>query len=424
MQKKILAVVLIFGFASQFSWSEDKILRFAWWGGGDRHEATLRAIHLFERQNAGVKIKWEYSGFGGYNAKLASLIKDNSEPDIMQINWAWISQFSKDGNGFYDLNKSSAINKDEFINESWKSGLVSGKLNALPVSFTARAYLWNKTMWDKAGLPLPKTWDDFFAAGKVFEQKLGKDYYPVDGQLYDRVLMSHAYIFQKTGKQWIDPNQPKVALSEAEVLEWVKVFNRMVTSHSSATQQYRVAAGSGNSERPTEQIPDWVNGKFAGNYTWDSSFKSRTSTPKGMSFDVGAFVTMPGAKNAGYFGRPAMMLAVSKNSKYPEVAAKFVNWLLTDAEAIKILGSSRGAPMSKTQMDVLTKNNSFSALELKALKQIQSAKIDLPSPYIEHAAMQKWVREVFEQVALGKIGETEAVKMLVTDTNALLATLK
>ena len=30
-------------------------LRFSWWGGGERHEAFLKAIKLFEAKNPGVK---------------------------------------------------------------------------------------------------------------------------------------------------------------------------------------------------------------------------------------------------------------------------------------------------------------------------------------------------------------------------------
>lgn len=423
MMKKLTGVALAIGLIAQGAMAADVTLRFSWWGGGERHEATLKAIKAFEAKNPGVTIKAEYGGWNGYAEKLTTQMAGSNEPDVMQINWAWISQFSKDGNGFYDMKKGGNIKLDDFINESWKTGMVNGKLNAVPISYTARVYLWNKTMWDEAGLPLPKTWDDFLKAGKVFEQKLGKGYYPLDGQLYDRILMSHAYIYQKTGKPWIYPNQPKVALTEAEALDWVKFFNSMVTSGASPTQQYRVSSGGGNSERPTEQMPDWVSGKFAGNYTWDSTFKPRLSTPKGMTFDVGDFLTMPGAKNSGYFGRPSMMFAVSKNSKNPEVAAKFVNFLTTDADAIKILGTVRGAPMSKTQMNELIKDKQFTDLELKAMKQIQSTKIDTPSPLMEHNRIQEWVRDVFEKVALGKISEQEAAKMLVEDTNAQLRRL-
>lgn len=425
MMKKLTGVALAIGLIAQGAMAADVTLRFGWWGGGERHEATLKAIKAFEAKNPGVTIKAEYGGWNGYAEKLTTQIAGGNEPDIMQINWAWISQFSKTGDGFYDLKKSKDVKLDDFVSESWKSGMVNGKLNALPVSFTARVYLWNKSQWDKAGLPLPKTWDDLLTAGKVFEQKLGKGYYPLDGQLYDRILMSHAYIYQKTGKPWIYPNQPKVALTEAEALDWVKFFNSMVTTGASPTQQYRVSSGGGDSERPTEQMPDWVSGKFAGNYTWDSSFKPRLSTPpKTMNFDVGDFLTMPGAKNSGMFGRPSMMFAVSKNSKNPEMAAKFVSWLLQSSDAAEILGTSRGAPMSKAQMDVLIKQKKFTDLELKAMKQIQATKIDYPSPLMEHNRMQQWVREVFEKVALGKVSEQEAAKMLVDETNAQLRRLR
>ncbi|MBS1156893.1 MAG: hypothetical protein H6R07_2817 [Proteobacteria bacterium] len=424
MMKKLTGVTLAIGLIAQGAMAADVTMRFAWWGGGERHEATLKAIKAFEAKNPGVTIKGEYSGWPGYVEKLTTQMAGGNEPDIMQINWAWISQFSKDGNGFYDMKKGGSIKLDDFTGEAWKTGMVNGKLNAVPISYTARVYLWNKTMWDKAGLPLPKTWDDLLHAGKVFEQKLGKGYHPLDGQLYDRVLMSHAYIYQKTGKPWIYPNQAKVALTEAEALDWVKFFNSMVSTGASSTQQYRVSSGGGDSERQTEQMPDWVSGKFAGNYTWDSTFKPRLSTPKGMTFDVGDFLTMPGAKNSGYFGRPSMMFAVSKNSKNAELATKFVNFLTTDAEAIKILGTVRGAPVSKTQMDVLLKDKKFTDLELKAMKQIQSAKIDIPSPLMEHNRIQQWVREVFEKAALGKISEQEAAKMLVDETNAQLRRLR
>lgn len=415
----LVAVGLV---ASKVVNPEEKVLRFSWWGSGDRHEATLRAIHLFESQNPGVKIKTDYSAYSAYAAKFSKQMASGTEPDVMQINWAWLSQYSKNGTGFYDLNSSSAIKKDQFINESWKSGLVNDRLNALPVSYTARVFLWNKTTWDKAGLALPRTWDEFFAAGKIFETKLGQSSNPIDVGVYDRAMVAMAYITQKTGKQWIDPVQPRVALSEEEALEWIRCFNLMATSHVSPVRQVRLGAG-GVSAQPSELVPEWVDGRYAGTYAWDTSFKARTSTPVGMTFEVGDFLSMPGAKHSGYFGRPSMMLAVSKNSKEPELAAKFVNWMLTDPEAIEILGSTRGAPTSKAQLDVLIKKNVFTQLELKALKQLQSVKIDLPNPLLEHQTMQKWIRDVFDQVSTGAISETVAAKMLVTDTNAVLLKL-
>lgn len=423
--KTWMTVLISTGLLAQGANAAENIkLRFSWWGSGERHEATLRAIRAFESKNPGVTIKSEYGGYPGYVDKLTVWKAANNEPDIMQLDWAWVTQFSKDGNGFYDLSKSKEVHLDNFIGQAWKTGLVNGKLNALPVSFTARVFLMNKTQWSKAGLPLPKTWNDLLAAGKVFEQKLGKDHYPMDGQLNDTLLMAQSYMWQKTGKPWIQPNAPRVAYTEAEALEWVRFYKRLVAEHVVPTWQYRLSAGGGMPETQTELVADWTTGRLAGDFTWDSTFRARLSTPdKSMTFDVADYVTLPGAKSSGMIGRPSMMLAVSKNSKNQEMAAKFVNWMLSAPEAADILGTVRGVPITTAARDRLMKANKFTPLEVKAMKQIENTKLDTPSPMAEYSRMQAWVREVFDKAVLGKITEEEAAKLLVNDTNAVLAEL-
>ena len=83
--------------------SEARVMRFAWWGGAARHAATLKATALFEQRNPGLKVKAEYMGFAGYLERLTTQIAGGSEPDVMQINWAWMAMFSKRGNGFSNL---------------------------------------------------------------------------------------------------------------------------------------------------------------------------------------------------------------------------------------------------------------------------------------------------------------------------------
>ena len=49
---------------------ESVTLRFAWWGGDDRHTATLKAIEEYQKINPNVKIEAEYQGYDGYNDKI------------------------------------------------------------------------------------------------------------------------------------------------------------------------------------------------------------------------------------------------------------------------------------------------------------------------------------------------------------------
>lgn len=404
------------------------VLRFAWWGGASRHETTLKAIALFEKQNPGLKIKAEYMGFNGYLERLTTQIAGGSEPDVMQINWAWLAMFSKRGNGFTDLDKyRSLLALDQFSVEDVNAGRVQGKLNALPTSYTARVMLWNKATFDRAGLALPRTWDELFAAGPIFKSRLGDDFYPLDGELYDMLLLSQAYVEQKYGTTYVDPATPRVAMSPAAALEWVKIYRKLIDDHVATPLPLR--ASLGGAEKPTEQQQDWVEGKWAGNFTWDSAIPLRAATlNKKQNLVLGDFPSLPNAKVSGMFGRPTVMLAVGRNCKQPEVAARLINFMLTDPEAARILGKTRGVPAARSQLDVLIKDKRLPAMELAAFEQIQkqrvAGRVPVPAPLFEHARLHKFMREVFETVAYEKTTDQDAAGRLVDEGNALLKRIK
>jgi oligogalacturonide transport system substrate-binding protein len=417
------AVVFAVGLLSQAVFAQTTELRFSWWGGDARHKPLLEVIKLFEAANPKVKIKPEYMGFGGYTERLTTQFSGGNEPDIIQINWAWIStMFSKKGDGFYDLYKlKQYIKIDEFPPAMLAQCVQNGKLNALPASFTARIYLWQKTTFDKAGLPLPKTWDDLFNAGKVFQEKLGKDYYPMDGSIYDVILMTHAYMMQKTGKQWIDPKKPVVAFNKQDILDWIAIYKKLTDTHAVVPHQVRMSIAG--PDAPTEQQQPWVSGQWGGNFTWDSTFKTRfSSLPKTTVCEVGDFLTIKGAKSTGLFGRTTQLYAVKKTSKDPVTAVKFINFMLTSPEATKVLGTSLGTLITKTGYASTSKD--IDPISRKGFEQIKKAKVDDPSPYFEHAKMQAWVREVFEKLSFGKITDDEAVELLINGTNKVLSTIQ
>ena len=408
--------------------AEPRVLRFSWWGGAGRHEATLKAVAAFERREPGLKVKAEYMGFNGYLERLTTQIAGRAEPDVMQINWAWLAMFSKRGNGFTDLNAyKPLLALEQFSDEDLRMGLVAGKLNALPTSYTARVMLWNEAAFQRAGLALPKTWDELFAAGPVFKGKLGDRAYPLDGELYDMILLSQAWVQQKHGTPYVDPQTPRVAMSPEAAAEWVQVYQRLVNEHVATPLPLR--ASLGGADKPTEQQPDWVVGHWAGNYTWDSAIGLRASTlDKQQKLALGDFPTLPAALNSGMFGRPALMYAVGRNSKQPELAARLVNFLLTDPEAAALLGRPRGAPAARAPFDTLLAAGRLPPLELQAYRQIQAQKqagrIPLPAPLFEHARLNKFMREVFETVAYGKADAALAARRLVTEGNALLQRIK
>ena len=358
LQRRHFAALALSPLLAQAQAPSPTVLRFAWWGGASRHESTLKAIALFEQQNPGLKVKAEYMGFHGYLERLTTQIAGGSEPDVMQINWAWLAMFSKRGNGFVDLDQYRALLAlDQFTSQDVEAGRVAGKLNALPSANTARVLLWNKASFDRAGLAVPTTWDDIFAAGPVFKAKLGEHAYPLDGELYDMMLLSQAYVQQKHGTAYVDPVEPKVAMSPAAALEWVQTYRRLITEHVATPLPLR--ASLGGADKATEQQQDWVVGNWAGNFAWDSAIPLRAATlNKQQDLVLGEFPTLPGAPVSGMFGRPSVMLAVGRNSRQPELSARLINFLLTDPQAARILGKTRGVPAARGQREVLCKPTS------------------------------------------------------------------
>lgn len=404
------------------------VLRCSWWGGAGRHEATLKAVAAFEKRHPGLKVKCEYMGFNGYLERLTTQIAGGSEPDVMQINWAWLAMFSKRGNGFYDLHRQAAkLDLAQFSADDISSGTVQGKLNALPSSYSARVFLWNQAAFDRAGVALPTTWDELFAAGPAFRAKLGDTAYPLDGELYDMMLLSQSYVQQRFGTPFVDPTAPRVAMSPQAVLLWVQTYQRLVNEHVCTPLPLR--ASLGGAEKPTEQQQDWVVGNWAGNFTWDSSIPLRASTlNKQQKLVLGEFPMLPDAKVSGMFGRPTVMFAVGRNTKHAELAAALVNYLLTDAEAASLLGKTRGVPSSQRQLEVLKRANKLPAMELAAFEQIRAqrvaGRVPVPAPLFEHARLLRFMREVFETIAYRKTTAEAAAQRLLTEGNALLNRIK
>ena len=402
-------------------------LRFAWWGGAGRHEATLKAVRLFEART-GTKVKCEYMGFNGYLERMTAQVAGRSEPDVMQINWAWLAMFSKRGTGFTDLDPLLGPRvREELPADDIAMGRVAGRLNALTVGYTARVMLWNRGTFDKLKLPLPRDWEALFAAGPAFRTAMGENAFPLDGELYDMILLAQTWVQQKHGTPFLDPSAPRVAMDAAAALDWVRTYQRLVGEHVATPLPLR--ASLGGAEKPTEQQPDWVAGRWAGNYTWDSVIGLRSSTLKGANrLALGDFPMLPEARATGIFGRPTVMYAVGRNCRQPELAARLVEFLLTDLEAARALGRTRGLPSARAPLEQLRSDGKLPPLELEAHAQIaaqrEAGRIPLPAPLFEHPRMQKFMREVFETVAYGKSDAPTAARRLREGGDALLLRLK
>ncbi len=420
MKKWLLAIAFLFAAAAPAASAGQIELRFGWWGGGERHEATLAAIKMFEESHPGVTIKAEYMGWDGYLERLTTQLGSGSAADLVQMDWAWLATFSKDGNGFYNLFDAGAKVNTAAYDQKWLDMcIVNGRLNALPVSFTTRYFLWNKTTFDKAGVAIPQTWEDWVNAGPVFKEKLGDEYYPIDFNLNAVTHMLQSYIFQKTGHMVIDPATNKIGLTMEEMTDMFAFYKRLLDNHAITTIAVR-SGRSGDANSQIHEQPDYIEGKWAGNYSWDSSILLSLSTPKGFEFVVGPWLQMPGQKNSGRIGRPAQIMAVSKNSKNPELAAEFLSFLLTSPESARVLKTTRGTLIAKPAMEELQRMNLIAQPNIEADAQLVGVQTYTASPYFEDPRVLRILDETVENVSYEKLTPAQAAEHIFNELPRLL----
>ena len=208
--KKLIACFLTLALAlTAVAAMAEGSLTFSWWGGDSRHEATQAAVDAFEAAT-GATVENTYSAWSGWEDKMSQYFASDSAFDVNQVNWNWLYSFvDADGNSkFYDLNQvADIIDLSQFDEKALAQCTINGELLAIPVSMTGRIFYWNATTFENAGLETPKSLADLMAAGPVFAEKLGEDYYPLSLGEYDRMILMVYYLECVFGKDWVVDGQ-------------------------------------------------------------------------------------------------------------------------------------------------------------------------------------------------------------------------
>lgn len=330
--------------STEGSGDEQVTLRFAWWGGDSRHELTLEAVDLFMEKYPNIKVECDYGTWDGWTEKISTALAADTAADVLQINWNWMYQFSSDGSKFADLNEFADVfnNFEDYDQATLDTCVVADKLQGLPISTTGKVFYWNKTTFDKAGIEIPTTFDELSAAGKTFQEKLGDDYYPLALFEYERFLLMVYYLESKYEKPWAVDNQCNYTVEEIqEGLEWI---NSLEDDHVLPTIQYLKGQGIDT----IEKNPDWACGKYAGFFEWDSAqAKFAEALDEGQEFVLGDYITGFDKKVAGMY-KISQLFAITEASEHKEEAALLINFLVSDPEAVKILGTERGVVANKS----------------------------------------------------------------------------
>jgi multiple sugar transport system substrate-binding protein len=126
-------------------------------------------VALFEKKYPAIKVKVVNAGQGlpQYTKLRTALQAGTGAPDVAQLEYQYIPTFTLT-DSLLDLRPygASAL-KDKFVDWTW--GQVSGshgEVWAIPQDTGPMGMLYRQDIFDKYGIAVPKTWDDFAAAAR------------------------------------------------------------------------------------------------------------------------------------------------------------------------------------------------------------------------------------------------------------------
>lgn len=396
-------------------------ISFHWWGDDGRHAATNEIIALFVAENPGVTITPIYAPWAGFQEVFANNLMAHTEADLMQINFNWLALYSPFGDTFADLETlTDYLDLSNWDAEDIDLVRTNGVVQAVPSGITARVPFMRSDIYEAAGLNIQEmnTWDDLMEAGRTIQAELGDDHFALSplGNA-SMAYMVFSWLEQYTGRQFVDEHhQFNYSLEE-------------LTAGFQLIQDFMdhgvMPPGDFDSEAINSTNPLWIAGHYGGVSEWDSSINNWINNLEDGEevIEVRDHFTMEGAELSGVMARPSMAFAISQNSQHQDIAATFLNFMLTDARAVAILGTDRGVPSNNVGLAIFN--------DLVAAGEIGGAAIDAHnihanavtttmSPVFEFPEVREVYEGQLEALHFGQVTVAEAAEFVYNNIQAVI----
>ncbi|MDC7230995.1 MAG: extracellular solute-binding protein [Sphaerochaetaceae bacterium] len=341
----LLSASLVFGAGTKEQAAEtgETTVRWAYWGSGERVTISQEAIDLYESRNPGVKVNPEVSGGAGdHFVKVDTQLAGGNGPDIIQM-----------GGNIYDyadvllpLDQYAGTLLDTAVIDpsAVASGTIDGKLLGVSTGVTMPALVYNKSMIERAGVPLPKrslTYDEFRDYLVLLKSKLPRGVYPMqDIGVMSTNSTPFGYWARYNGTPLYDAASSSTDVTAYDAQKYLELFadyrkNGLVPPPD-------VAAGFAENNADSSAL---IAGKVAIGYLYTNQLGGYQAA----TTDELELMEFPGAAaTKALWQAPSQFYTVNKDSKNPEETVKFINFLVNDPDAALILGSNRGASASAT----------------------------------------------------------------------------
>ena len=293
-------------------------------GSGDNLQYLQQMIDAYTAQNPNVTIKLQSYGFDDYFTQLTAKVSGGQAPDDFELNYENFVYYAKKG-ALLPLDgiiKAQGSNTGSYNQMARKAFQADGQQYGVPNSFSNVVLIYNKDLFDQAGVAYPTddwTWEDAMAAAQSI-RALGSDifgyYHPISFNEYYKVVRQNGgSLFNDDYTQFTMDTPANV-----EALQYLVDMQRKTNVMPTAEQM----AGMG----------DWdlfKSGRLGMIVTGIWAFPDFT---RDCAFDWDIAVEPGHTQKASHFFSNGYV--INKDSQVAEEAAKFIAFISSAPQATQI----------------------------------------------------------------------------------------
>ncbi|MEU9331248.1 extracellular solute-binding protein [Streptomyces canus] len=294
-----------------------------------------KEVALFEAKYPAIKVKVVNAGQGTPQyTKLRTALKAGSgAPDMVQIEYQAIPTFTIT-DSLLDLRPygASAL-KEKFVDWTWQQVSGSkGEVWAIPQDTGPLGMLYRKDIFDKHGIKVPTTWDEFAAAARKLH-KADPDVY-LTNLAANQVAAWHGLLWQAGAKPYVVSDRSDITIGVDDAV------SRKLGAYWGGLAREGVVSTD----------PDFTDGWYAGfnkgkyatwiTAAWGPAFLSGSAKATSGKWRAAPLPQWDASKpSSGNWG--GSTTAVIRSTKNPIAAAQFAQFLNSDPASAKMFATEQ-----------------------------------------------------------------------------------
>ena len=313
-------------------------LRWFFWTGTEEEVQFWQGLAADAMQQVpNVDVKFETDTFANFWTRLPTMVASGSVPDLIGLQSLRTGSFAS-RNIYLPLDDLIAADKDVNIddfNKGIRDGLsYKNKIYALSYDFGPYIMYYNRSYFDKAGVPIPKddwTWDDFIQTAKALTRDI--DGTPVMGFAAQNTIDAMIPWIFSNGGDYVSADFTKSMLSQQETVDAMQWYVDLIYKHKVSA----VVDDPGNANWGTDQF---YGGRAAMYTTGPWNFVNARSKLKSV-WDV---AMLPRGKAGSVSQIAGSGFGLAAGTKFKNEAWQVLKYITSTEGLSKVAKAGRGYP--------------------------------------------------------------------------------